>query len=102
MPYVRITTVVAKDNSGREVERLLRAISKHYAEQPGYIQGYFLSPNEGVGPNRFGRVGIWEDEDAAERAAQASHAMALRSELLRAIDEDSHLELSFEGEPDLP
>ena len=49
---------------------------------------------------RHGRVGIWESEIAAQTAAQTEHSMALRAQLLRVIDEDTHLELSFQGTPD--
>ena len=46
---------------------------------------------------RHSRVGIWEPEMAAQTAAQTERHMALRGQLLRLIDEDTHLGLSFQG-----
>jgi hypothetical protein len=51
------------------------------------------------GSGRIGRIGIWEQEDDAERAAQSQHDLALRSELNIVIEEDSHEEYSFNGVP---
>ena len=66
----------------------------------GYITGYHLRPHAGDPNRRMGRMGVWESEEHAVHAAQAEHALALRSELLRLVDEDSHEELSFIGEAD--
>jgi hypothetical protein len=88
--------------SGQEsrLDEILRKLSDYYVTQPGYITGWVLAPHEHMDTRRFGRVGVWATEDDAERAAQGSHALALRSDLLRVVEEDSHQELSFQGEPD--
>lgn len=98
--FVRITYVVPRDGQSGRVQESLKKISDFYAAQPGYIEGYLLLPLPGAATPSMGRIGVWESDRAAEDAAQTQHAMALRSELLRMINEDSHLELTFVGEPD--
>jgi len=95
--FVRVTYVVPRDGQVDRVREQLTKISAFFAEQPGYIEGYLLLPHEGASPPALGRFGVWESDKAAEDAAQAEHGMALRSELLRLIVEESHLELTFEG-----
>jgi heme-degrading monooxygenase HmoA len=91
-----------KEGQEARLKELLQKLSTHYHEQPGYQSGYILNPYSGA-PNddrRWGRVGLWDSEDAAEHAAQTEHSMALRSELSRIVAEDSHFEFTFEGTPD--
>ena len=100
--FVRISYMHPKEGQEARLKELLQKLSAYYREQPGYQGGYILNPYEGAPADerRWGRVGIWETEDAAEHAAQAEHSMALRSELTRAVEEDSHYEFTFEGTPD--
>jgi hypothetical protein len=100
MAYVRVSHMVPRAGQEAAVEDILRKLSAFYPAQPGYITGWILTPHEHTATRRLGRVGVWATEDDAERAAQASHALALRSELMRVVEEDSHQELSFQGEPD--
>lgn len=101
MPFVRVSYMVARPGQEALVAEQLQKLSAHYAGQPGYIQGYFLTAHEGGDPRRMGRVGIWESESAAVDAAQTSTAMALRSELLRLLEDGSDVELTFDGAPDI-
>ena len=100
--FIRISYMHPKEGQEARLKELLLKLSAYYREQSGYLGGYILNPYEGaaVDDRRWGRVGLWETEDSAEHAAQAEHSMALRSELTRAVVEDSHYEFSFEGTPD--
>jgi quinol monooxygenase YgiN len=100
MAYVRISYMTPKTGQGGAVEELLAKLSEFYVAEAGYVTGYHLRPHEGDPNGRMGRMGVWESEEHAVHAAQTEHALALRSELLRLVDEDSHEELSFIGEPD--
>jgi heme-degrading monooxygenase HmoA len=100
MPYVRISHMRPRPGQEKRVGEILDELSRFYTDCQGYVLGYRLQPHEHDTTKRMGRVGVWESEDAAVDAAQNQHALALRSELLRLIDEDSHEELSFDGTPD--
>jgi heme-degrading monooxygenase HmoA len=100
--FVRVSHMKPKQGQQKRLIELLDKLSAYYHEQPGYISGYILSPYEGAGGDamRWGRVGLWETVSGAEEAAQQEHAMALRAELTRIVEEDSHYELTFQGAPD--
>lgn len=95
MPYVRISILQAKSGQEDRVRDLLDRLVGFYATQPGYVSGYRLSHADQ--PGRFGRIGVWQSEQDAIRAAQDMHDLALRSELNPAVVENSHEEWSFEG-----
>lgn len=96
MAYVRISLMQPKRGQEERVGQLLDDLIEFYEKQPGYITGYRLRPHDGS--NRVGRIGIWEHQDDAERAATDGHDMALRSELNMVVEDGSHQELSFDGE----
>ncbi len=100
--FVRVSHMQPKDGQENRLTEVLTKLSAFYREQKGYLGGYILSPYPAAtgDARRFGRVGAWETQDAAEEAAQQEHAMALRAELTRIVDEDSHYEFSFNGQPD--
>ncbi len=100
--FVRVSHMTPKDGQENHLTEVLTKLSAFYREQPGYIGGYILSPypSAPADARRFGRVGSWESQDAAEDAAQQQHAMALRAELSRMVEEDSHYEFSFNAQPD--
>jgi len=100
MPYVRIAQMISRPGHEAEVEEILKKLSQYYVQQRGYLSGYHLTPHKDGAMIRHGRVGIWESEMAAQTVAQTEHSMALRAQLLRLIDEDSHLELSYQATPD--
>ena len=100
MPYVRIAQMISRPGREAEVEEVLKKLSQYYVQQRGYVAGYHLTPHVDGGITRHGRVGVWESEIAAQTAAQTEHSLSLRAQLLRLIDEDTHLELTFEATPD--
>ncbi|MPZ98562.1 MAG: hypothetical protein GEU80_04335 [Dehalococcoidia bacterium] len=97
MPYVRVSYMTPKDGQEERVDKILDDLSTYYLTCEGYVEGYRLRPHVHDAVRRTGRVGVWASEDAAEAAAQGQHALALRSELLISVDEDTHEELTFEG-----
>jgi len=100
--FIRISYMHPKEGQEARLKENLQQLSDHYRKQPGYQGGYILNPylKASGEDRRWGRVGLWDNEDSAERAAQADHSMALRSELSRIVEEDTHYEFSFEGTPD--
>ena len=100
--FVRVSHMQPKEGQEDRLLDVLKRLSAFYVEQPGYLGGYVLSPYPGAtgDARRFGRVGTWETQDQAEDAAQHAHGMALRSELTRIVEEESHYEYSYSGEPD--
>jgi len=100
--FVRISYMHPKEGQEARLKDILQQLSAFYHDQKGYQGGYILNPYEGAADDvrRWGRVGLWASEDDAEHAAQTEHSMALRSELARIVEEDSHYEFSFEGSPD--
>jgi hypothetical protein len=93
--------MVPKPGQERRLEELLEKLSNYYVAESGYVLGYRLQPYEGDPHRRMGRFGVWATEEDAVRAAQTEHGMALRADLMRVIDEDTHVELSFIGQPDV-
>lgn len=100
--FVRISYMHPKEGQEARLRELLQNLSDLYHAQPGYRGGYILNPYEGAEAEdrRWGRVGVWESEEAAEHAAQTAPSLAMRAELLRIVEEDTHLELTFEGTED--
>jgi len=93
--YIRISTMTPKLDQASKVDQILDELVTLYSEQPGFISGYRLRPHDGSA--RVGRIGIWETEADAERAANLPHGFALRSDLNRAVEAGSHQEYSFTG-----
>jgi hypothetical protein len=83
----------ARPGEEARVRELLDSLVAYYAQQPGFIKGYRL---EATGPDgSFGRIGIWEREEDAERAAQTDRDLALRSQLNMSLLD--HAEHAFNG-----
>ncbi len=94
--YVRLSLVVSKSGQEARVAEILDDLLNVYAAQPGYIEGYTLRPELRGG--EVGRLTFWRSEDDAEATASNQHVMAQRAELLRLIENDSHVERSFLAE----
>ena len=89
MPYVRVSTMRARNGAESQVRQLLDDLVTYYSQQPGYIAGYRLEPTDPDGT--FGRIGIWQSHEDAEHAAQTDHDLALRSQLNAAVlDHEEH------------
>ena len=95
MPYIRISLMQPMHGQEQRVNELLDELIRFYEQQPGFLEGYRLSPVDRA--RHVGRIGVWERDEDAIHAAQNDHDMALRSQLNMLIEEGSHEELSFEG-----
>lgn len=92
MPYIRLS--IAKPRRGQEarLEDLMRKLEATLKAQPGCITSYLLKPHDDSG--EIARIGIYENEDAAESAANSQSVMAIRSEIHLA-SEPGHIERAF-------
>lgn len=91
--YVRISFMTPKDAFAQRVIEINEDLLAFFTGQPGFVRGYWLASHEPKG--EIGRVTVWRSEADADRAATTQHVLAVRSELLRLIEEDSHVERSF-------
>jgi hypothetical protein len=94
--FVRLSLGKPRAESREEAITTEDHLLSHFASLGGFIGGYRLENVEYVG-----RVTLWEDAVAADRAANDAHTMASRSRLiqLQLPTEKETLELSFEGIP---
>ncbi|MGE3076995.1 MAG: antibiotic biosynthesis monooxygenase [Dehalococcoidia bacterium] len=92
MPYIRIS--VSKPRRGEEarLEELMRKLTDLAAQQEGCMESYLLRPHDDSG--ELARVAIYQDEAAAEVAANNQSFMALRSEIHLIVEPD-HMERAF-------
>jgi quinol monooxygenase YgiN len=80
MSYMRITVAHARPERRVEVEQHYRELVQHVRTLPGCLGAYVLVAQDDSG--EVGRLSIWEDETAANHAANDPHAMALHAELM--------------------
>ncbi len=95
MLYIRVSLMSPKEGCDREVAQIMDDLMAIYEQQPGFVHGHKLRSADGS--RLIGRVTVWESEQAADAVAQATHVMARRSELQPLIEEDSHIERSFDA-----
>ena len=93
--YIRLSLMIPKPGSEERVLELQRQLVAWLPGKPGYVGGYVIVGGDPQG--RVGHVGIWRSEHDADAAAQSDHILSIRSELMLAIDEDSHAEHSYIG-----
>jgi quinol monooxygenase YgiN len=98
MPYIRVSLMQPKSGRQAEVAELLGELADFFTQQPGFVEGYKLVSKDGL----VGRVTVWDAEAAADRAAQSTHVLAVRSRLGADIEEGSHEEHAFEGDRFVP
>jgi quinol monooxygenase YgiN len=90
--HVRLSLMVPRPGKVDEVLELHCKLVEWLPGQPGFVRGYIISGD------RWGRVGhlsVYTSEQDADHVAQTDHILAIRSELLRLIEEDSHVERSY-------
>lgn len=94
--FVRLSLSKPRSESRAEALEIEDHLLGHFTELTGFVTGYRLENSEYIG-----RVTVWEDQDAADRAALDEHMMASRSRLiaLQLPTEKDTLELSFTGSP---
>ena len=96
MAYIRVSLVRPLGGRREEADRILRALSEFHATQPGHWVTFRVESRDEAA--RIGRIAVWNDEAAANAAAQATHDQALRSQLNQLVDAGTHVEQSFFGE----
>lgn len=94
--YVRLTLVNPKAGQDERFSELTDDLLQFFSTQPGFVRGYKMLAREPDAPQgRIARLTVWASEEEADRAANTQHVLAVRSELLQLIEEDSRLALSY-------
>jgi quinol monooxygenase YgiN len=91
--FVRLFLMVPKRRQEERVSQILDDLVAFLATQPGCIQSYKIERTDVEG--EVGRLVVWESEQASDRAAMHQHVLALRSELMQLVDEETYLERAF-------
>jgi quinol monooxygenase YgiN len=79
MPYIRLTLARPRPERRAEVRQHYEELVAYVRSLPGCIGGYVLEAKDES--SEIGRMSVWEDAEAAHRAANDPHAMALHAEL---------------------
>src|SRR5262249_55472095 len=95
MAYVRISLTQPKPGHADDVARIMEHLLAYYRGQAGYIDGYLLRALDDIGD--IGRVTIWRSAADADATAQTPHVLSERADLIPLIEEESHVERSFEA-----
>ena len=76
-----LRTTLLHPRSGRQALaiELLDALDNHLSHQPGFVESFELAGD--VDKRTLGRVSVWEDRKAADRAAIQIRTIALKSQL---------------------
>jgi hypothetical protein len=91
--YVRLSLMKAKPGKELEVADLMDRLVTYYKQQDGFVDGYKLRAADESAD--IGRVTVWRSEDEADRTAQSTRVMSLRSDLMAMVEEGTHDERSF-------
>jgi hypothetical protein len=91
--YVRLSLMKPKLGEEQLVAGLMDNLLEFFADQAGYEHGYALLADEIGG--RVGRITLWKSEEQADQADNTQHVLAVRSEIMQRIEEDSHVERSY-------
>ena len=100
MAYVRISLMRPKTGHTSDVARIMLDLLSFYRTQTGYVDGFLLRSTDGDG--EIGRVTIWRSEADTDATAQTAHVLSTRSRLMPLIEDESHVERSFEAEEAAP
>ena len=91
--YIRASLMMPKPGNEERVSQLMDDMLGFLASQPGYVRGYRILSGDPEG--RLGRIAVYKSEHDADHAAQTDHVLAVRSELMQLIEENSHTEVSY-------
>lgn len=91
--YLRLSFMNPKPGKEKLASGIMDHLLEFFTTQPGYVRGYALL--SGDPQRRVGRITMWKSEEDADRAANTQHVLAVRSELIQLIEEDSHVERSY-------
>ena len=76
MKVLRSTLVRPKQGVSEALHELIHELDGYLSTQPGFVESYELEEN-----GSFGRVCVWESRQAADRAANQVHTIAVRSRI---------------------
>lgn len=93
MAYVRLTIVKPLHGHESHVEELIRRVAELASKQDGCLESWVLKPHDDSG--EIARIAVWQDEHAAEHAANDTSIMAARSELNQWLEPRGHVERAF-------
>jgi hypothetical protein len=94
--YVRLSFANPKEGQEENVSELTDDLIQFHSTQPGFVRGYKLLSRDPKDPQGgIARLTVWATEEDADRAANAQHVLAVRSELLQIIEEGSNVARSF-------
>ena len=99
MAFLRVSIMIPRPGNEERVNELLDELLQLYQGRPGFITAYRLKPGPHAGPPKVGRISIWESSEHANRMASEPRDLALQSQLKVLVDDATHEESSFEGEP---
>ena len=91
--YIRLSLMNPKPGQEKRVSQIQDELLTYLIGKPGYVRGYKLTSGDPQG--RIGRLGVWRSEADAEAQASSDRVLALRSEMLRLVEDDSHAEHSY-------
>ena len=91
--YIRLSFMNPRPSKEKLVSALMDNLLEFFSTQPGFVHGYSLVSGDPRG--RVGRVTMWKSGEDADRAANSQHVLAVRSEIMQLIEEDSHVERSY-------
>ena len=97
MAFVRVSILTPVAGQDAEVSRLLDELVRLYNGRPGFLSAWKLSSDQHAGVSRFGRISVWESEEAANQTASDQRDMALQSQLKALAQSGTHEEYSFTG-----
>jgi quinol monooxygenase YgiN len=92
--YARISLMRPRPGQRERALALLSELIDFYAIQPGYLDAYTLTCDEGADGD-VGRITLWRDDRDADRVATTPHVLALRADLLRCVEDGSDVERGF-------
>ena len=91
--YVRLSLMIPREGMLDGVLELHHQLVDWLHGQPGFIRGLVITSGDAEG--RVGHLTVYDSAEDADHAAQTQHVLAVRSELLHLIEEDSHVERSW-------
>ena len=80
MPYVRLAFAHSRPERREEVRQHFEELVRYIRTMPGCLASYVVYPHDETG--EIGRMSVWDNLEAANRAANDPHAMSIHSELM--------------------
>jgi quinol monooxygenase YgiN len=90
---VRLSLMMPRPGARDEVIEMHQKLIEWLQGQPGFVRAYLIV--EGDPHGRVGHLSVYRTMQDADNAAQTDHVLAVRSELLLLIEEDSRAEHEY-------